>query len=298
MERTEYAECPPLPPRPADGHKGTFGRILLVGGSTGMSGAVCLSGKAALRSGSGLVSVAVPCSIQPIVAGYEPSYMTIGLSEDSAGQLLLPTSDLLQRKLVGMDAVGIGPGLGQSQGVCDLVRWIIQTVHCPLVIDADALNAAAQERMFPSVGPGSRGGMARRVITPHPGEFSRLTGFSVEEILDNRESIASDFARENGLIVVLKGPETIVTDGHLLYRNPTGNSGMATGGTGDVLTGVLTSLLGQRMAPFDAASLAVYVHGLAGDLAAVELSGRGLIASDLLDYLPRAWKVLESTSAK
>lgn len=297
MARWEYAECPPLPPRPADGHKGTFGRVLLIGGSTGMSGAICLSGKAALRSGSGLVSVAVPCSIQSIVAGYEPSYMTIGLSEDSVGQLLLPTSDLLQRKLAGMDAVGIGPGLGQSQGACDLVRWIMQMVECPLVIDADALNVAAHERLFSSGRPMSEGIISRRVITPHPGEFSRLTGLSVEEILGNRERVAVEFAQEYGLVVVLKGPQTIVTDGQLLYRNQTGNSGMATGGTGDVLTGILTSLLGQRMAPFEAASLAVCVHGLAGDLAAVELSGRGLIASDVLNYLPRAWKVLESTSA-
>ncbi|MEQ9408331.1 MAG: NAD(P)H-hydrate dehydratase [Fuerstiella sp.] len=274
-----------LPSRPADGHKGTFGRVLVMGGSVGMSGSVCLTATAALRSGAGLVTVAVPRSIQAIVAGFEPSYMTIGLACDEDGMLEYQRTEELAEHLENKTGVAIGPGLGQSRHAADLVLSVLQQGICPVVMDADALNLAAEYEVL---------GHVRQdrpcVITPHPGEFARLTGRTVDDVNQHRESLAVRFARENNVVVVLKGAGTVVTDGDRVYVNGTGNSGMATGGSGDALTGVVVSLLAQGQQAFAAAALAVHVHGMAGDLAAAELSERGLIASDLLRFLPAAWR--------
>lgn len=281
---------PSIPPRDADAHKGTFGKVVLVGGSVGMSGAVCLSALAALRSGSGLVTAAVPRSIQALVAGYEPSIMTIGLSDDMDSGLVRQSPEAVLSVCTGRDAIGLGPGLGRSAAASQLVRDLWDSTPCPLVIDADGLNAAAELKLFAS----------RRdepcIITPHPGEFSRLTGQPVNEIESHREEMARQFAEKCNVIVVLKGPGTIVTDGQRVFRNTTGNSGMATAGSGDVLTGIVTSLVGQRFPLFEAAVLAVHAHGLAGDLAAVRWTQRGMIASDLLKTLPDAWRKLENSS--
>ncbi len=281
---------PAIPARPADGHKGTFGKVVIIGGSVGMSGAACLSSVAALRSGSGLVSAAIPRSIQAVVAGYEPSVMTIGLRDDFEKGLLAVSPDVVAMILDGRDAIGIGPGLGRSEAAAQLLRDVLSTATIPVVVDADGLNLAAEYQLFSD----------RRacvcVITPHPGEFSRLTGRPIREIEKHREEIAREFATKHQLIVALKGPGTVVTDGMRLYCNTTGNSGMGTGGSGDVLTGIVVSLLGQQLPAFEATALAVHAHGLAGDIAAEKFTQRGMIASDLLGCLPDAWRRLEENA--
>lgn len=276
-----------LPPRPDDGHKGTFGRVLIVAGSPGMSGAACLAGTAALRSGAGLAMVAVPHSIQSVVASYEPSYTTAGLPCAPGGQLAAGAVEAVTDLTDGRDAVAAGPGLGQHSVVRDVVQALVRHVRAPLVLDADALNCVARCQM-------SLARDAATILTPHPGEFSRLTGRSSDDVNDYREDLAKEYALQHQVVVVLKGKGTVVTDGNEVYVNSTGNSGMGTGGSGDVLTGIITALCGQGMSAYAAAVAAVRAHGLAGDLAAEAGSERGLIASDLLQWLPRAWAVLEA----
>ncbi|MBX3449289.1 MAG: NAD(P)H-hydrate dehydratase [Planctomycetaceae bacterium] len=277
---------PDPPQRSIDSHKGSFGHVAIIAGRRGMSGAACLAGTAALRGGAGLVTVLVPQSIQPIVAGYEPSYLTIGLP-DAADGGLAPSAILdIEVALTGKSAAAIGPGLGQSTSCREVVPALYDQIELPLVCDADALNILAETHEILTRPPDS----APRILTPHPGEFSRLSGVSTAEIQKNRETLAWEYARSHGVILVLKGHQTIITDGRRLSINDTGNPGMATGGTGDVLTGLIVSLLGQGMEPLEAAHLAVWLHGRAGDLAAEELSQPGLIASDLLRFVPRAWK--------
>ncbi|MBW3541649.1 MAG: NAD(P)H-hydrate dehydratase [Planctomycetes bacterium] len=293
IERISDLPAPPV--RPNDAHKGTFGRVLVVGGCRGMSGAVCLAGLGALRGGAGLVFLAVPEPILDIVASVEPSYLTIPLPCDAAG-CLAHASVLRTLKMADeYSAVAVGPGLGPFDAGSDIVRRLYTEAHVPLVLDADGLNALSQMRDLLDRIPETDGRRAVRVLTPHPGEFGRLIDRSAAEVQKDRENLATAFARENGVIVVLKGHRTLVTDGRCLYENHTGNHGMATGGTGDVLTGLMAALLAQGMPAFDAARLAVWLHGTAGDIAAEELSHPALIASDLPRYLPHAWKRLAST---
>ena len=266
---------PRLPPRSAEGHKGTFGTSLIIGGSRGMSGAPALAGLASLRSGCGLVFVACPIGIQPIVAAFEASYLTLGLAEDAAGRLSSDANSELDSQLEKTDAVAIGPGLGQSTGLASFVADCYRMISVPAVFDADALNLLSQQK---EEWPANEG---PRILTPHPGEMSRLTGKTIAEIEKDREEAAVELAQKKNCVVVLKGSQTVVTDGETLYLNTTGNSGLATGGSGDVLTGVIVSLLAQGIQPFLAAQLGVYFHGLAGDLAAGKLGARGVIASDL-----------------
>ena len=278
---------PAIPQRPVDGHKGTFGKVIVIGGSIGMSGAVSLASVAALRTGSGLVTAAVPRAIQNVVAGYEPCVMTIGLKDDPEKGLSEVSEQTVISLIEGRDALAIGPGLGKGSAAARLVESLLRLAKCPLVVDADGLNLAAEARLF------SRERQCPCVITPHPGEFARLTGRSIVEIEKHREEIAQEFAETHSLVVALKGPGTIVTDGIRLFRNTTGNSGMGTGGSGDVLTGIVVSLLGQQLPAFEATALAVHAHGLAGDVAAEQFTERGMIASDLLKCLPEAWRRLE-----
>ena len=276
---------PVLPIRTEDAHKGDFGRVLVVAGSRGMSGAACLAGTAALRGGAGLVTVAVPEGILPIVATYEPSYLTLALPEDSNGRIRTGAMARLNEALSSQSAVAIGPGLGQSAGLLDLVGELYSSSPLPLVVDADALNLLAK-RPYLLTRPEDG---APRILTPHPGEFARLTGLDATAIQQDRQRHAIEFARQYRVVLLLKGRETIITDGVRLAINTTGNSGLATGGSGDVLTGLIAALLGQGMAPLEAAHLGAHLHGIAGDLAAEELSKPGLIASDLLHFLGRAW---------
>ncbi|MCA9036667.1 MAG: NAD(P)H-hydrate dehydratase [Planctomycetaceae bacterium] len=291
MTEIRKVDRPALPQRDPNGHKGTFGRTLIIGGSVGFSGAVCLASTAALRSGSGLVTAAIPQSIQSAVAGYEPSFMTVGLPVNRRGLLQSSASAIVPSLIKGKDSVGIGPGLGTSPAAASVLRAVFESALCPVVVDADGLNLLARNRLL---------FMRQKspvVLTPHPGEFARLTGHSIEQIQANREVLAARFANESGAVVVLKGPGTIVTDGRTLFRNTSGNSGMATGGSGDVLTGVIVSLLGQGLSPFNAAAVGVYAHGLAGDLAAAALGPQGMIASDLLRFLPPAWREIDGSQS-
>ncbi len=282
---------PPLPkllPRPADSHKGMFGHALLVGGSRGMAGAISLSAVSALRSGAGLVTVATPHACLDTVAGFEPSYMTVPLDCDTQGRISKPARSRIAELAKSCTTLGCGPGMQRSPEIEEVTIGLYQELSLPMVIDADGLNALATQRDVLSTHAGPR------IVTPHPGEFARLIGI---EKLDptQRESRASQLAKHNNIVVVLKGHRTIVTDGKQLYVNETGNPGMATGGCGDVLTGIVTALASQNLSPFAAAQLGVYVHGLAGDLAAQAHGEISLIASDLLQFLPAAFKQLEST---
>ncbi len=279
---------PPLPDRPDDAHKGTFGRVLIVAGSRGMSGASVLAGTAALRGGAGLVYVAAPEGIIPIIAGCEPSYLTVPLPEDAAGRIAASALREIIVRLEPMQAAALGPGLGQSGELKSLVAELYASVPLPLVVDADALNLLARSpaRLSQHAGP--------RILTPHPGEFARLTDDRVSPDPAAREQAAIDFAATEGVVLVLKGPATVITDGDRIAINSTGNSGMATGGTGDVLTGLIAALLAQGMEPFAAAQLGAHIHGLSGDLAAARVSRRGLIASDLLQGLCDAWIALDA----
>lgn len=282
---------PTLPARPDKSHKGSFGSVLIVAGSRGMSGAAALSGLGALRGGAGLVTVAVPAGIQGIVASVEPSYLTLTLAEDDAGRISrLAASEILTRAKQTTSAA-IGPGWGRSADLTELAQLLYMSIETPLVVDADALNAlAASPGGFPKA-PDA----APRILTPHPGEFARLTATDTKTVQADRQTLAADFARKHGVIVVLKGHATVVTDGERAAINTTGNSGMATGGTGDVLTGLITALLAQGMPPFDAAHLGVHLHGLAGDLAAAQFGKPGMIASDLPGFLGQAWRQVGCT---
>ena len=282
------SELPPLqlPDRPPDGHKGTFGSVLIVAGSRGMSGAAALAGLGALRGGTGLVYLAVPASIAPIVASIEPSYLTIPLPESDSGQLSAESLPAISKRVRGMNAVAIGPGWGRSDDLREVAASLFADTQCPLVADADALNLLAGDATALSRHAGPR------IITPHPGEFARLIGANVKTVQSDRKTLAEGFAAKHELIVLLKGRESIITDGRTTYINPTGNSGMATGGTGDVLTGIITALVTQDLPPLEAARTGAYLHGLAGDLAASHFSEPALIASDLPRYLGRAWKVV------
>jgi NAD(P)H-hydrate epimerase len=274
-------QLPRLAPRSADSNKGDFGRVLIVAGSRGMSGAAVLCGSAALRGGTGLVRVGVPAEILPIVAGANPCYLTAGLLQDDQGQLNKLAEPAVLDLAKANDVVAAGPGLGQSPAVTQIIVALLTQSTKPLVLDADGLNALQQAP-----------GLLRRpagplVITPHPGEFARLVKKTVPEVQAQRQDLAVRFAADHHLVLVLKGHHTIVTDGRRVYVNQTGNPGMATGGTGDVLTGLIAALMGQDLEPFAAAQLGVHWHGLAGDLARDELGEVSLIASDLLDYLPK-----------
>lgn len=286
---------PCLPERQAESNKSDYGRALLVGGSRGMSGAIALAGLATLRSGAGLVTLAVPTSIQNTVAALEPSYMTRALAEE-AGQIAPLAADTILELAKSATAVALGPGLGRSPALTALVAKLYQEISQPIIVDADALFALAEHRevvMRPN-GP--------RVLTPHPGEFARLIGKPIEAArriamadADDRIGLATSIASEQ-VVVVLKGHRTVVTDGATGSVNHTGNPGMATGGTGDVLTGVITGLICQGLSPFDGARLGVHVHGMAGDLAVQQLGSTSLIASDLIEYLPKAFCSLQNNA--
>lgn len=290
MDIEHITELPSPPARPENAHKGTFGRVLIIGGSRGMSGAVCLAGLGALRGGAGLVHLAVPAGILPIVASVEPSYLTIPLPEDDEGRLSRQAQTKLAAVIPNKSALAMGPGWGESDDLVALANWLYTTARRPMVIDADGLNALARQPGILSQGP------APRILTPHPGEFARLTRTDTATVQQDREELAAKFAQENDIVLVLKGHRTVVTDGERLAVNTTGNSGLATGGTGDVLTGLIAALLGQGMPPFEAAQFAAYLHGLAGDMAAEELSSAGLIASDLPRYVAKAWTRLSGES--
>jgi NAD(P)H-hydrate epimerase len=290
MAPERITTLPALNPRVNDGHKGLYGTVLVIAGSRGMGGAAALCGASALRSGAGLVRVASPAEVQPTIASFEPSYMTYPLPGDSDGLIRLePSIPALERLITSADVVAVGPGLGQSDDIRGLIGWLIQSTDKPLVIDADGLNAlSAQPGLFSSLNRAV-------VVTPHPGEFARLIRTDVAAVQADRVGNAARLAASSDqLVVVLKGAGTVVADGRRVYVNQTGNPGMARGGAGDVLTGVIAALIGQRLPAFEAAQLGVYIHGLAGDIARDQSGMVGMIAGDIVDSLPDAFEYASS----
>jgi NAD(P)H-hydrate epimerase len=282
----EVTQIPLLPRRTPDANKGTFGRVLVVAGSRGMSGAAILAASAAIRGGAGLVCLAVPQEILSIVATANPCYTTAALPQDGEGRLAEAAEPLLLSLIQTNDVLALGPGLGKSPAITHLVNSLIARSRAPMVLDADGLNALVGNTAS------LRTHQAPLVLTPHPGELARLMDSDVKTVQAARRDVAARFAFEQQAIVVLKGHGTIVTDGRRLYENATGNPGMATGGTGDVLTGVIAALLAQGLEAFAAAQMGTYLHGLAGDLARDAQGETSLIASDLLTYLPAAFQTL------
>ena len=277
-----------LTERPPDGHKGTFGHLYAIAGSRGFAGAAKMVGEAACRSGVGLVTLGVPDPLGHVVASDLLETMTMRLpatpDESIAAAAVAPALAFAQNK----EAVALGPGLSQHPETQQFVVEFVRQCEAPLVVDADGLNALSEDLGVLSVAA------AVRVLTPHPGEMARLCGTTSAQVQQDREGTARAFAESHGCTVVLKGHRTVVAgaDGRV-FVNTNGNSGMATGGTGDILTGLLGGLMAQGMEGMDAALLAVYVHGLAGDLAAEAWTERGMVASDLIGEIPEAWRILE-----
>lgn len=274
-----------LTPRPRNSNKGMYGHVLVVGGSLGKTGAAAMAGFSALRSGAGLVTVAAPRSVVAIVAGYHPELMTEPLEETEAQSIARKAQNGVQQLIEHKTVLALGPGISRHPETADFVRWLIGEFKLPAVVDADGLNAFAGKSE-------ELNGQGRTlVLTPHPGEMARLTGLTTAEIQRDRVAVARRFAREHELLLVLKGDRTLVAgpDGEI-WVNPTGNPGMATGGTGDILTGIVAGILAQNpRRPLESVVSAVYLHGLAGDLASQTIGEASLVATDLIRSLPRAF---------
>ena len=268
-----------LPDREADAHKGDFGRVLLLCGSVGYTGAAALAAMGALRAGAGLVYLGVPESIYTIAAVKLTEPIVFPLPEKD-GKLAAAAINEIANVLHKMDAVLIGPGLGQSEDTFAVTRWVLENFSGPVVVDADGINVLSSHKNI------LRGRTNPTILTPHEGEFSRLTGSYPTDRITDAQKLAQDL----GVVVVLKGFESIITDGTTTYINPTGNPGMAVGGSGDVLAGVITSLLGQGVTPLQAAACGVWLHGAAGDICADEIGQYGMLPSDMLNVLPRLMK--------
>ena len=272
--------------RPMDSNKGMYGHALVVGGSLGKSGAAAMAGMAVLRAGAGLSTVAVPRSVLPTVASFAAELMTEPLPETTDGGIDSSAVDRVVELAAAMTVVALGPGIGRRPETSAFVHELVKRVKCPMVIDADGLNA------FQGHAELLDGSQRPLVLTPHPGEMSRLTGMSIQAIQADRLSVARKFAQQHHLVLVLKGNNTIVAlPNGQAWVNPTGNPGMATGGTGDILTGMTAGIIGQMPDNVGrAATAAVYLHGLAGDVAAETMGEHSLTATDLLTALPEAFR--------
>ena len=268
-----------LPDRPDNGHKGTFGKILLLCGSRGYTGAAALAAMGALRTGAGLVYLGVPESIYDIEAVKLTEPVIIPLSDDEgtySAEAIVQILGLMK----GKDAVLVGPGIGQTEGAYTVVKAVLQNFSGPVVLDADGINVMAAHKDI------LRERTAPTILTPHDGEFIRFGGV----LSDDRIESALGLALDLGVVVLLKGHRTVITDGRKSYVNTTGNPGMATGGSGDVLAGVITSLLGQGVAPLEAAACGAWLHGAAGDICAREIGQYGMLPTDMVNVLPRLLK--------
>lgn len=268
-----------LPDRDPWGHKGSFGKILLLCGSRGFTGAAYLAAMGALRSGAGLTFLGVPESIYAIEAVKLNEPVVFPLPDED-GKLSFQAIAEIEKRLPQMDAVLIGCGLGQSKGTFSVVKAVLENARCPVVVDADGINLLAEHKDI------LRGRTYPTILTPHDGEFLRFGG----TIGEDRMASAACFARDCNSIVLLKGHETCITDGETGYRNHTGNPGMAVGGSGDVLAGIIVSLLGQGIEPLQAAACGAWLHGAAGDICAEEIGQYGMLPTDMLQHLPRLMK--------
>lgn len=282
-----------LPPRAADTHKGHYGHLLIVAGSLGKTGAAALAARAAMRSGAGLVTVATAASQQPVVASLVLEAMTESLPETPARSVGAKALETIAELAARRDAVALGPGLGLDPETQAVAREVVRAIRRPMVVDADALTALATHLDVLAAAP------APRCLTPHPGEMARLLGTSTAEIQRDRLAAARTTAARTGAWVVLKGAVSVIADpGGDVFLNPTGNPGMASGGTGDVLTGMVGAFLARGFEPSAALQAAVYLHGRAGDLAAARLGQEALIASDLIETLPAAFTEVHGTDVR
>lgn len=283
---------PMLHRRDRQAHKGQFGHCLIIAGSAGKTGAAALCANSAVRAGSGLVTLAVAESLHQVIEIKTTEVMTVALPDSNSGYLTSNAFQAIEKQLTGKNAVALGPGLGRRPGTTSLVHNIVESVSLPLVIDADGLNALAEDIVV----------LRRKksdtvILTPHPGEMARLLGTSIPDVEAIRISVAQEFARSFGIYLVLKGARTIIASpAGTAAINGSGNPGMATGGMGDVLTGILVSLLGQGYCGWDACRLGVFIHGYAADLVAAEKGEIGICAGDVQEMLPYAYnKLLKST---
>lgn len=268
-----------FPKRNFETHKGDYGKILLLCGSRGYTGAPYLASMGALRTGAGLVYLGVPESIYPIMAKKLTEPVVIPL-RDRNGMFAKKSVDAIRKILTNMDAVLIGCGLGLSEDTETVVKTVLDEFKGTVILDADGINAMKAHK------DSLRGRIGQTVITPHFGEFSRFIGFAPSD----RISSAVEVAKDLNVIVLLKGHETVITDGTTCYINKTGNPGMAVGGSGDLLAGIITSLTGQGIAPLEAAAVGAWLHGKAGDICAEEIGEYGMLPSDMLNVLPRLLK--------
>lgn len=280
--------------RKAETHKGDYGHIFILGGCARYPGAAVLCAEAAMRTGAGLVTLGIPRGINNAIIKIKPEeVMTYPLPETKEGTLSYAGYRKTKKFIGKIDILVVGPGLGQHKSTQRLASEIVFGIDKPMVVDADGLNALEGDLRRPHVFKLLQLiGNADKVFTPHPGEMAKLLGVSVSRVQKNRIKIAQKTAKDNGLIIVLKGHNTVVCGyKNNLYINKTGNPGMATAGSGDVLTGMIAAFLGQGLNAFDAAKYAVYLHGLAGDLAAEEKTQISLIASDIIAKIPKAIKL-------
>lgn len=278
IDRDMVSAC--FPPREADSHKGTYGHVLAVCGSVGMAGAALLAAKAALRCGAGLVTAALPRTIYPIVGGALAEALCLPLPETAAGTLALRARGPLRQALTGADALLLGCGLGRGEETGAVVADLLAQADCPIVLDADGINHAAGHIDI------QKTVHAPLVMTPHPGEMARLLGLSIPEVQADRAGLARRYAEEQSVVLVLKGHHTLIAaPGEPLLLNLGGNPGMATGGSGDVLAGMIAAFLAQGMAPYQAAMCGVYLHAAAGDAAAARLSQHAMLPSDMIGEL-------------
>ena len=276
-------KMPSLPSRKPDGHKGDFGRVLVVAGSPGMTGAGAMACIAALRSGAGLVAWALPKSLLLVSEILTVETVGIPLPETPLQTPSVDAREIILEAAIEADAVVMGPGLPATGETAELLRLLVPEMHAPLVLDAGGLTSLGADWQT------IRKRKAPTIVTPHPGEMSRLVNKSAADIQADRQGFARKYAKATGAVVVLKGANTVVTDGEQCYVNTTGNSGMATAGAGDILAGMIAGFVAQRLSAFEAAQLAVYLHGLAGDLAAKVLGEHSMIAGDILNALPQAF---------
>jgi hydroxyethylthiazole kinase-like uncharacterized protein yjeF len=278
--------APLIGPRPAESNKGNYGHVLVVGGSLGKAGSVAMAGMAALCAGAGLSTVATPKSVLGTVAGFHPELMTEPLAETDAGTISTSALNRIEELAKGKTVLAIGPGISRDPQTAEFVRKLVAQTQLPMVVDADGLNA------FEGRGDELKGQGRTLVITPHPGEMARLLACTIADVQKDRLGVARKFAREHDLIVVLKGHRTLVTQPNGdAWVNTTGNPGMATGGTGDILTGMVAGMIAQHSKDALRAVLAaVHLHGLAGDVMREKVGEHSLVATDLLTGLPEAFR--------
>lgn len=279
---------PELPKRTVACHKGECGRVLVIAGSAGMTGAGAMASIASLRAGAGVVLWAIPKSLNSVAEAVSLEVMSLPIPDTPSGAPSMDAREILVEAARETDCVVLGPGLPVAGDTGELMRLLIPEIYPPLIVDGGAFAAIATDFMT------IRKRQSPTIITPHPGEMSRITGKTISEVQEKRQEFAAKYAKISGAVVALKGHGTVVTNGTETYINESGNAGLSTAGSGDVLTGVIAGLVAQGMRPFDAARLGVYLHGLAGDVAALDIGMHGVIATDIIERLPAAYKAYTS----